>query len=170
MPFVQTVEGYSFDIPQDVLDTGRFTQSLNRIGRNGIYQVAYDFILSPLDNQWRIDDDFLPDDRDPAEVDRHGLYDDDLEAPVFHGWEMIACPHDGKHGDLYVCIDPNMGRDYRNACSPELAKATGGYTVNPDFGDTKPGPGFRIYRKVKGLLGPVRLVPSASFSQPLPLP
>jgi hypothetical protein len=167
MPIVDTVEGYRWDVPQEWIDRGSFDMPIRRIGRGGLVEnFRVEFRKHDIDGFWyAVNEPPLeePEERDPS------TYDDGLEAPEFFGWELVTRANEGRHGDLYICIDPNMRAEYLTGSTPALAKASGNFGVNPDYGNTKPGPGFRIYRKKK-ILGPVRLLPSGKFSEPLPIP
>lgn len=168
MPIVDTVEGYRWDVPQEWIDRGNFRMLVNRIGPNGIihHEVLFE---RHFDGEWRAEN-LPPEDEEVVEHEEDpSQYSDDLEAPEFIGWELVVRADCGKYGDVYVCIDPNMRDDWAKMGNPTTAKASGNAFVNPDYGNTKPGPGYRIYRKKK-LLGPVRLLPSEKFSEPLPLP
>ncbi len=96
-------------------------------------------------------------------------YKDDLPSPEFPGWELVLTPNRAMKGDCYVCIDPRQTGDYATMNTPTVKLANGQGKVCPEYGDTAPGPGFRIYRR-KRIAGPVRILPSTTFSQPLPLP
>lgn len=161
MPIVNTRDGFRWDVPEEWIRRGSISMPLRRVTREGIETYIARWVYDRVDDSWN-----RAEDRPFVGGDAYG---DGFEAPSFDGWEVVANPRGGTGGDVYVCIDPNQ-REFRSASSPQLAMGHGdNYKVCPAWGDTKPSPGWRIYRKTRPL-GPVRLLPSTSFSQPLPLP
>ncbi len=159
MQRVTTIEGFVWEVDDEAFQIGRFQMPLWR-NKNG--QIAREIatFVKAQDGSWRMEETPRP---------KVSNYGDEFESPSFPGWEVVDNPNAGKLGDIYVCIDPNQGYEFRVAGTPTQAKSHGAFDVDPALGPTKPNAGWRIYRKKK-ILGAVRLMPSKTFSQPLPLP
>ncbi len=161
MPLIQT-EGYTFNVPQEFADRGEFMAIVATVGGNYARYIVFDRLTGTWAIRWEIGDIRM----NPNPND---LYGDGLYPPEFHGWEVVEDPHLGKRGDVYVCVDQAQ-REFRRANTPSVCIGYGeAYSVDPANGDTKPSAGWRIYRRKK-YIGAVRLMPSGSFSEPLPLP
>ena len=161
MPLIET-EGYTFNVPEVSVASGEFMAIVATAGGNYARYVQYDRLAETWRIRWEPGDAGV----NPNPLD---LYGDGLYAPEFRGWELVEDPNAGLKGDVYVCIDRGQ-KEWKRASSPVNAMGyRDSYLVFPENGSTRPSLGWRIYRRKKNI-GPVKLLPSTSFSQPLPLP
>ncbi len=162
MPRIVTREGENFNLGRDTIARGR---AILPVRVNGVL-AAVNHIYDPILDCWCPEGVAVA---APDPVENSWYRRDNLVAPEFHGWELVKNPSLGRIGDCYVCIDPNQPADFARMGRPSSRLAEGYGAVNPKYGNPTPSPGFRIYRK-KRAIGPTRLLPSTTFSQPLPLP